>query len=94
MSLRLGDTAPDFTAETTDGSISFHAWIGACCLSFTRSRFHLMSAAVSGSPLWKVTPLWSRKTWTRSPWISHSRASSGLNSTPLPSGEVIFRRPL
>ena len=28
MSLRLGDTAPDFAAETTEGKISFHAWIG------------------------------------------------------------------
>jgi alkyl hydroperoxide reductase subunit AhpC len=28
MALQLGDTAPDFTAETTDGPISFHDWIG------------------------------------------------------------------
>src|SRR5215210_7641031 len=28
MSLRLGDTAPDFTAETTEGPIKFHDWIG------------------------------------------------------------------
>jgi thioredoxin-dependent peroxiredoxin len=28
MSLRLGDTAPDFEAETTDGRIRFHDWIG------------------------------------------------------------------
>jgi alkyl hydroperoxide reductase subunit AhpC len=28
MTLRLGDTAPDFTADTTDGVISFHAWLG------------------------------------------------------------------
>jgi alkyl hydroperoxide reductase subunit AhpC len=28
MSLRLGDTAPDFTASTTEGPISFHSWIG------------------------------------------------------------------
>jgi thioredoxin-dependent peroxiredoxin len=28
MSLRLGDTAPDFTADTTHGSISFHEWLG------------------------------------------------------------------
>lgn len=28
MSLSLGDTAPDFTADTTDGKISFHDWIG------------------------------------------------------------------
>src|SRR6266496_5711691 len=26
--LRLGDTAPDFTADTTTGRISFHQWIG------------------------------------------------------------------
>ncbi len=28
MSLRINDTAPDFTAETTEGPISFHDWIG------------------------------------------------------------------
>ena len=28
MALQLGDTAPDFEAETTDGRISFHDWIG------------------------------------------------------------------
>jgi thioredoxin-dependent peroxiredoxin len=28
MTLRLGDTAPDFTAETTEGTIRFHEWAG------------------------------------------------------------------
>ena len=28
MSLTIGDTAPDFEAETTEGPISFHDWIG------------------------------------------------------------------
>ena len=28
MSLSLGDTAPDFEAETTEGKINFHDWIG------------------------------------------------------------------
>jgi len=28
MSLRIGDTAPDFTASTTQGTIRFHDWIG------------------------------------------------------------------
>lgn len=28
MSLRINDTAPDFAAETTDGPIKFHDWIG------------------------------------------------------------------
>ncbi|HVG19152.1 MAG TPA: peroxiredoxin [Blastocatellia bacterium] len=28
MAIRIGDTAPDFTAETNQGPISFHEWIG------------------------------------------------------------------
>ena len=28
MTIRLGDTAPDFTAQTTQGPIHFHEWIG------------------------------------------------------------------
>lgn len=28
MTLRINSTAPDFTAETTQGTISFHDWIG------------------------------------------------------------------
>jgi alkyl hydroperoxide reductase subunit AhpC len=28
MGLRIGDTAPDFMAETTEGRIKFHDWIG------------------------------------------------------------------
>ena len=26
--IRLGETAPDFEAQTSEGPISFHEWIG------------------------------------------------------------------
>src|SRR6476659_8956120 len=28
MALQLGDTAPDFEAQTNEGPISFHDWLG------------------------------------------------------------------
>jgi alkyl hydroperoxide reductase subunit AhpC len=28
MAIRLGDVAPDFSADTTEGTISFHEWLG------------------------------------------------------------------
>lgn len=36
MSLRIGDTAPNFTVDTTSGPISFHDWIGdSWCFFFS-----------------------------------------------------------
>ncbi len=28
MAIQLGDTAPDFTVDSTEGKISFHEWLG------------------------------------------------------------------
>jgi thioredoxin-dependent peroxiredoxin len=28
MAIQLGDEAPDFTAETTEGTVNFHEWLG------------------------------------------------------------------
>lgn len=39
MTLKLGDTAPDFTAETTEGTINFHDWIGdSWCVLFSHPK--------------------------------------------------------
>ncbi|MHA1567236.1 MAG: peroxiredoxin [Alphaproteobacteria bacterium] len=39
MTLRIGETAPDFTAMTTDGEISFHDWIGdGWCVLFSHPK--------------------------------------------------------
>ena len=42
MGLRLGDDAPNFTAETTDGTINFHEWLGMnhapACIGTKRER--------------------------------------------------------
>ncbi len=39
MTLQINDAAPDFTAETTQGSISFHDWIGeGWCVLFSHPK--------------------------------------------------------
>ena len=36
MAIKLGDTAPDFTAESTEGTINFHEWVGdSWCVLFS-----------------------------------------------------------
>jgi alkyl hydroperoxide reductase subunit AhpC len=39
MTLKIGDTAPDFTAETTEGTIKLHDWIGdGWCVMFSHPK--------------------------------------------------------
>ena len=39
MTLQIGSTAPDFVAETTEGQVSFHDWIGdSWCVIFSHPK--------------------------------------------------------
>lgn len=39
MTLRIGDTAPDFTAETTEGRLTFYQWLGdSWCVLFSHPK--------------------------------------------------------
>ena len=50
MALRLGDVAPDFSAESTGGIINFHEWIGDgwCILLFHSGNFTPVCATELG----------------------------------------------
>ena len=53
MSLQINDTAPDFTAETTQGPIKFHDWIGDTGRSCSRIPRISRRSAPPSSATWR-----------------------------------------
>jgi thioredoxin-dependent peroxiredoxin len=52
MALQIGETAPDFEAETTEGRIRFHDWIGD---SWAVLFWHRREGAVTHARMTTVT---------------------------------------
>lgn len=62
MTLRLGQTAPDFEQDTANGSIRFHVWLGASwCLLFSHPRNFMPVFATELAAVARLAPEWTRR---------------------------------
>lgn len=62
MSLRLGDIAPDFTQESTKGSISFHDWIGdGWCVLFSHPKDYTPVCTTELGTVAKLAPKFAER---------------------------------
>ena len=52
MSLRINDEAPDFSAESTQGAVNFHEWIGNGWAILFPTRRTLLPFAPPNSATW------------------------------------------
>ena len=62
MTLRINDTAPDFTAKTTGGDISFHNWIGdGWAVLFSHPRYKTPVCSTELGEVEKLKPEFEKR---------------------------------
>lgn len=87
MSLRLGDVAPDFTAETTEGTIVFHEWLGSGWgVLFSHPADFTPVCTTELGAMSKLTPEFKKRNvkvaaLSADPLDSHTRWVNDINET-------------
>lgn len=87
MSLRLGDVAPDFTAETTEGTINFHEWLGTGWgVLFSHPADFTPVCTTELGAMSKLTPEFTKRNvkvaaLSADPLDSHKRWVNDINET-------------
>jgi alkyl hydroperoxide reductase subunit AhpC len=87
MSLRINDTAPDFTAETSQGVIRFHEWIGdSWAILFSHPKDFTPVCTTELGYMAKIAPEFTRRNCkliglSVDPVASHARWTKDIEET-------------